>query len=87
MTSGKIPLHFANRSASMIQLRIIYDNLVTSGIPLRGTAYDDAKSSCAPSWSSVRQSATAPDLLTLGLQIEPLGHSIEIHITVPPISM
>ena len=36
--------------------------------PVRGTAYDDAKSSCAPSWSSVRQSAAAPDLLKHQLQ-------------------
>ena len=28
--------------------------------PVRGTAHDDAKSSCAPTWSTVRQSVAAP---------------------------
>ena len=31
--------------------------------PVRGTAYDDAKSSDAPSWSTVRRSAAAPHLV------------------------
>ena len=30
--------------------------------PVRGTAYDDAKSSCAPNLSTARRSAAAPDL-------------------------
>ena len=32
---------------------------------VRGTAYGDAKSSCAPGFSGVRRSAAAPDLVTL----------------------
>ena len=31
---------------------------------VRGTAYGDAKSSCAPGFSGVRRSAAAPDLIT-----------------------
>ena len=31
---------------------------------VRGTAYGDAKSSCAPGFSGARRSAAAPDLIT-----------------------
>ena len=42
---------------------------------VRGTAYGDAKSSCAPDFSGVRRSAAAPDLV-----IE--QHAIMVSVTV-----
>ena len=46
---------------------------------VRGTAYGDAKSNCAPGFSGVRRSAAAPDLLNWPIETQSVASHVASH--------